>query len=298
MEDRRDPMAVHASAVAAGDPAVAAAVRSLVADADIEIIPLRSADEKLGAVPGGSAVTVTTSGKLGLQRTLEFAEKALRAGHEVAPHLAARQLAGEEELRRFVGRLGELGVSRLYLIGGDAAPPAGPYDSALQVLEALQHIDHGLARIGVACYPEGHPKISDAALAEALSAKQPYAAYMVSQLCFSPGALVSWLRRVREQGITMPLRLGVAAPMQVSKLITLGPQIGVGSSVRYLAKQHGFIGNVLKGGAYRPEDLLLEMGSALTDPGLGIEGLHLFSFNQVEETARWQQRVAGGRAAA
>jgi Luciferase-like monooxygenase len=78
----------------------------------------------------------------------------------------------------------------------------------------------------------------------------------------------------------------------LGQLLTLGPQLGVGSSVRYLAKQHGFIGNVLKGGAYRPEDQLLEMGSGLTDPGLGIEGLHLFSFNQVEETAGWQRRVA------
>ena len=289
-------MAVHASPGTAGDPA--AAVRSLVAAADIEIIPLRSADEKLKAVPGGSAVTVTTSEKLGLERTLEFAGKALRAGYGVVPHLAARQLASEEELRRFIGKLGELGISQLYLIGGDAAAPAGPYDSALKVLEALQHIDHGMTRIGVACYPEGHPKISDAALAEALRDKQPFAAYMVSQLCFSPGALVSWLRHVRGQGITLPMHLGLAAPMQVSKLLTLGPRIGVGSSVRYLAKQHGFIGNVLKGGAYRPEILLLEMGDALTEPGLGIEGLHLFSFNQVEETVQWQQRVAGSLAAA
>ena len=289
-------MAVPASPAAAGDPA--AAVRSLVVGADIEIIPLRSVDEKLKAVPGGSTVTVTTSRRLGLERTLEFSGKAVRAGYEVVPHLAARQLAGEEELRGFIGKMGVLGISQLFLIGGDAAPPAGPYDSALQVLKALQHIDHGLTRVGVASYPEGHPKISDAALAEALRDKQPFAAYMVSQLCFSPGVLVSWLRRVRGQGITLPLHLGLAAPMQVSRLLTLGPQIGVGSSVRYLAKQHGFIGNVLKGGAYRPESLLLEMGDALTEPGLGIEGLHLFSFNQVEETVQWQQRIAGSRAAA
>ena len=289
-------MAVHAFPGTAGDPAVV--VRSLVAAADFELIPLRSADEKLKAVPGGSTVTVTTSVKLGLERTLELAGKAVRAGYEVVPHLAARQLASEEELRRFTGRLGELGISGLYLVGGDATPPAGPYDSALQVLQALQGIDHGLARIGVACYPEGHPKISDAALAEALRDKQPYAAYMVSQLCFSPGVLVSWLRRVRGQGITLPLHLGLAAPMQVSRLLALGPQIGVGSSVRYLAKQHGFIGNVLRGGAYRPESLLREMGGALTEPGLGIEGLHLFSFNQVEETVRWQRHTAGGPAAA
>jgi methylenetetrahydrofolate reductase (NADPH) len=257
------------------------------------VIPLRSADGKLAAIPAGTTVTVTTSAKLGLDRTLEFAGKAARAGHDVVPHLAARQLAGEEELRRFVGRLGELGISQLYLIGGDAAPPAGPYDSSLQVLEALQGMDHGLSRIGVACYPEGHPKIGDAVLAEALTAKQPYAAYMVSQLCFNPQVLVSWLRRVRAAGITLPLRLGLAAPMQVTRLLTLGPQIGVGTSVRYLSKQHGFIGNVLKGGAYRPESLLTEMDGALTEPELGIEGLHLFSFNQVEETVQWQQGISG-----
>jgi Tetrahydrofolate dehydrogenase/cyclohydrolase, catalytic domain/Methylenetetrahydrofolate reductase len=73
-------------------------------------------------------------------------------------------------------------------------------------------MDHGLRRIGVARYPEGHPKISDTALADALSAKQPYPAYMVSQLCFSPDVLVAWLRRVRAAGITLPLHLGLAAP--------------------------------------------------------------------------------------
>jgi methylenetetrahydrofolate reductase (NADPH) len=137
-----------------------------------------------------------------------------------------------------------------------------------------------------------HPKIGDAALSEALRGKQPYAAYMVSQLCFNPEVLVSWLRRVRGRGITLPLHVGLAAPLQVSKLLTLGPQVGVGASVRYLAKQHGFIGNVLKGGVYQPESLLLKMGRALTEPELGIDGLHVFSFNQVEATVQWQQRIA------
>jgi methylenetetrahydrofolate reductase (NADPH) len=284
-------MAVHTSPGTAGEPTTRAAVRTLVGDADIEVIPLRSADEKLKAIPEGATVTVTTSAKLGLDRTLEFAERVVRAGYNAVPHLAARQLTGSEELRRFIGRLGELGISQLYLIAGDATPPAGPYDSSLQVLEAMQHMDHGLSRIGVACYPEGHPKISDLALFAALSAKQPYATYMVSQLCFNPEVLVSWLRLVRAEGITLPLHIGLAAPMQVTKLIKLGPQIGVGSSVRYLAKQHGFIGNVLKGGAYQPESLLAEMGDAVTSPELGIEGLHLFSFNQVEETVGWQRKI-------
>jgi methylenetetrahydrofolate reductase (NADPH) len=294
----RDLMAVHTSPGTDGETAVGAAVQALVRTADIEVIPLRGVAEKLRAAPEGATVTVTCSAKLGLSRSLECAEQAVRAGFNVVPHLAARQLISEDDLRRFVGRLGELQITELYLIGGDAAPPAGPYDSSLQVLEALQHMDHGLQRIGVACYPEGHPKISDGALLEALRAKQPYAAYMVSQLCFSPDVLASWLRRIREEGVSLPVHLGLAAPMQVRKLLELSPRIGVGSSVRYLAKQHGFIGNVLRGSAYQPESLLLKMDGAITSRELGIERLHLFSFNQVDATVQWQQRVTSGPLAA
>jgi methylenetetrahydrofolate reductase (NADPH) len=271
-----------------------AAVQALARGADIELIPLRSAEEKLRGVPAGSTVTVTCSAKLGLDRTLDFAGQAARAGYNVVPHLAARQLTDKDDLRRFIGRLAELEITELYLIGGDATPPAGPFDSSFQVLQALQGIEHGLRRIGVACYPEGHPHIPDDALLEALQEKQPYSAYMVSQLCFSPGTLVSWLRRVRETGISLPLHLGLAAPMQVRKLLELGPRIGVGASVRYLAKQRGFVGTMLKGGAYQPEKLLLQMGDALTSRELGIERLHLFSFNQVDATVDWQRRIAGG----
>jgi methylenetetrahydrofolate reductase (NADPH) len=291
-------MTVQAGSAAAGEPGTAAAVQALVRNADIEVIPLRGADEKLRAVPEGTTITVTCSAKLGLDRTLEYAGYAARAGFDVVPHLAARQLTGEEELRRFVGRLGELQITELYLIGGDATPPAGPYEASLQVLQALQHIDHGLRRIGVASYPEGHPKITDTTLLAALRDKQPCSAYMVSQLCFSPDVLVSWLRGVREAGITLPLHIGLAAPMQVRKLMELGPKIGVGTSVRYLAKQHGLIGNALKGGAYQPESLLLRMGDAITSEELGIERVHLFSFNQVDPTVQWQQRIVGSPAAA
>ena len=54
--------------------------------------------------------------------------------------------------------------------------------------DAIQELDHDLQRIGVGCYPEGHPNIADDALVDALQRKQPYADYMVSQLCFDAAA--------------------------------------------------------------------------------------------------------------
>jgi methylenetetrahydrofolate reductase (NADPH) len=270
-----------------------AAVEALVQSADFEIIPFKSAAEKLPLVPPGATITVTCSAKLGLDRTLDFTASAVNAGYRVVPHLAARQITDEAYLRKFIGRLDELGVTDLYVIGGDAPEPAGNYNSAAEVIEALSDIEHGIQTIGVACYPEGHPSISDATLFETLRREQPHADYMVSQLCFSSGSITSWLDKVRAEGIALPLHLGVAAPMQVRKLATISLQIGVGSSVRYLTKQHGFVGNLLRGSSYRPEDLLYEMGDALSDTDAGIERLHLFTFNQISETVDWQAAISG-----
>jgi methylenetetrahydrofolate reductase (NADPH) len=267
-------------------------VEHLVRTADIEVIPLKRADEKLAVIPAGSTVTITCSPKFGLDRTLEHSARAAAAGYRVVPHLAARQVADEAELRAFVGRLEDLGITDLYVIGGDAAEPAGVYSDAGDLLEALSGITHAISSIGVACYPEGHPKISAAALAAALRRKQDHAHYMVSQLCFDPEALLGWLRSTRTAGIRLPLHLGLASPLKTRKLIELSLKIGVGSSLRYLTKQHGMVGNLLVGNSYQPENFLRELGEGLLSAELAIAAVHLFSFNQLDVTVDWQRRVA------
>jgi methylenetetrahydrofolate reductase (NADPH) len=291
-----DPLGEHGGAIRSGMPddrreETRTAVEALVRSARIEVIPLRGAEEKLAAVPRGSTVTITCSSKFGLERTLEYTALAAKAGHRVVPHLAARQVVDEAGLRDFISRLEELGVSDLYVIGGDAPQPAGAFSSAAELLDSLAEHDHHLQTIGVACYPEGHPAISDAKLLEALRLKQPLADYMISQLCFDADALVGWLKRIRSEGIELPLHLGLAAPMEMRKLAQLSLRIGVGSSLRYLTKQRGLVGNLLRGGAYRPESLLYALDGALTSSELGIDQLHLFSFNQIDATLEWQRRV-------
>jgi methylenetetrahydrofolate reductase (NADPH) len=259
----------------------------------IEVIPLKGADETVARMPVGTPVTITCSPKFGLDRTLEHVRRARHAGHHVVPHLAARMVADRRELRDFVTRIVDLGVDDLYVVGGDAVTPVGAFSEASQVLEELQEFDHGLTRLGVGCYPEGHPKIPQDLLLDALVRKQEYADYMVSQLCFDAGALVDWLQMVRATGVTLPLRVGVAAPLQTRKLVELSLKIGVGQSVRFLSKQHGIVGNLLLGRAYEPLDLVHELADRVSFDEQAVEGLHLFSFNQLEVTLDWLARARG-----
>lgn len=268
-------------------------VRELVRTARFELIPIKAADEALALIPRTTTVTITCSPTFGLERTVALAERASVAGRRVVPHVAARQVTGPAELRSLIDRFRAAGIGDLYVISGDQAEPSGPYESALALLEELAQIDHDLQSIGIACYPEGHPLIADEVLQDALARKQQYADYMVSQMCFHADALVDWLRRTRQSGIELPLNIGLAGPMDVRRLAQLSLKIGVGPSLRYLTKQHGLVGSLLRGSHYEPERLLEEMNSALSDPELGVARLHLFSFNQVEKAVGWQERVLG-----
>ena len=269
-------------------------VEDLIGNANIELIPLRGADEKLMAVPIDTTVTITCSPKFGLDRTLRHVARARQSGRRVVPHLAARMVRDEQHLQYFLSALNLQGVDDLYVVGGDGQQPVGKYSEALEILEAIEHLDHSLARIGVACYPEGHPEIPDATLIAALQHKQRYADYMVSQLCFDSAALTTWLAATRDAGVTLPIRVGIAAPLQTRKLVELSLRIGVGSSVKFLTKQHGFVGKLLLGRSYAPEGLVTEIVEDDRFSDLGIEGLHLFSFNQVQATLDWQNRISQG----
>ncbi|ONI78518.1 hypothetical protein BWI15_01210 [Kribbella sp. ALI-6-A] len=277
----------------------AMSLAGLVRTATVEIIPLKGADAQIQAAPADATVTVTCSPKFGLARTLEYCAIATRSNRRVVPHLAARMVENRAALREFVARITDLGVTDLYVIGGDGDRPVGIYSEASQVLEDLRGLDHGLTRLGVGCYPEGHPTVDDDRLWESLARKQKLATYMVSQLCFDARALEDWLLQARGRGITLPLRVGVAGPLKVAKLAELSLRIGVGQSLRYLSKQHGLVGNVLLGRTYDPEPFVDAVGKIGSADGSGIEGLHVFSFNQVAQYAAWRAAAvpptAGGQ---
>jgi methylenetetrahydrofolate reductase (NADPH) len=277
-----------------GSQSPAGVAPDLVRAARIELIPLPGVEEEISRIPAGTAVTITCSSTFGLERTVDLAVQVALAGRRVVPHLAARLLGDEAELRALLDRLAAAGVRDLFAIGGDEPHPRGPYASALELLEALAQLGHGMATIGVAGYPEGHPQIAEEVLRDALMRKQRHADYMVSQLCFHPEALLAWLREMRAIGIDLPLQVGIAGPVEVRRLARLSLKIGVGKSLRYLSKQHGLIGNLVRGGSYTPDDLLGEVAGAADFAGLGVQGVHIFSFDQLDRTVAWQAEAGAG----
>jgi methylenetetrahydrofolate reductase (NADPH) len=264
----------------------------LLRAARYEVLPTRTAEDAvLTCVPRDVTVTVTASPVKGLDPTLDLTERLIAAGYRVVPHLSARLVRSDDHLAEIVARLTAAGADDVFVPAGDADPPAGPFPSALALLERLNELGSPFSRVGITGYPESHPKIDDDVTVQAMWDKRQHATYIVSNLCFDPAILRSWIARVRRRGVTLPLFVGVAGPVERTKLIQMATKIGAAESARFLAGHSSWFVKLGTPGGYRPERLLDRVGAALAAPESAVLGLHVFTFNQVRETEDWRRSL-------
>jgi methylenetetrahydrofolate reductase (NADPH) len=262
----------------------------LLRKARYEVLPTASAqDAVLEFVPLDVPVTITASPTKGLGPTLDLAELLAGHGYRVVPHLSARLVRDSAHLAEVVARLQAAGIEDVFVPAGDADPPAGEFTSALDVLEKLTEMGNPFAQVGITGYPETHPKIDDDVTVQAMWDKRRHATYIVSNLCFDPGILRQWIIRVRRRGITLPLLIGLAGPVERTKLMQMATKVGVADSARYLAGHSSTILRLATPGAYQPERLLSRIGSTLIAPESAVAGLHIFTFSQVRLAQQWRQ---------
>lgn len=260
-------------------------------DPRFEIIPIAGAENEAWKLPRGAQVAVTCSPTQGQENTLDLSEKLAYKGFRVIPHISARLVESREQLRSIVHRLDSAGTREVFVVGGDAREPAGPYHSAATLLREMAEMDHGVERIGVTAYPESHPLIDDEELVEALREKQQYASYAVTQICFDSSAVAEWLVGMRERGVTLPVYVGLPGAVERKKLLSISLKIGVGDSARFLKKQAGLAGRLVKPGGYRPDSLVEALAPYFGDEYYGLAGFHINTFNQVESTERWRREM-------
>jgi methylenetetrahydrofolate reductase (NADPH) len=283
------------SATTSGADARSARTAALLRDSSLEAtLPDRAELAALREmVAPATAIYLSAPPSQTPQRLVEQAKAVRDAGLQPVPHLAARRYPDAATLEDTLARLhGEAGVIRALLIGGDVDPPSGPFSSALDLIESGLLGRHGIAEIGLAGYPEGHPSIGDGVLARALTAKRDAAAahglrsHIVSQICFDGARIVAWLRALRRAGIDDPVRIGLAGPTGLRALLRYALRCGVRASAKHMPTGLQLLGEATPDG-------VMQMIAAADDlPRLGPLSLHVFSFGGLVRTAEWMRGAA------
>lgn len=265
------------------------ATRRLLEGARYEVLPTPTIGDKVREhVPTGTCVTVTASPAKGLDATIELATGLARDGYDAVPHLAARMVTGADELADIVARLREAGIDKVFVPGGDAEP-AGTFEDALALLQALHGIDHGFTQIGVTGYPESHPTIDDDVTIQSLWEKRSLATCVVSNMTFDAEAVAVWVERMRRRRMDLPVYVGVPGPVEPTKLLGMATKIGVGESIRFLKKQRKVFTRLATPG-FTTDTFVRRIAALSANEALGVAGLHLYTFNQVDVVEAWRRR--------
>jgi len=278
-------------------PAAVARIAAFMQNFSVEATRPSDADiaALAGVLPRGARVYVSAVPHRPVEESISAAIRLRAAGFEPVPHIAVRNFDSAAALDDFLARLcGDAAARQALVIAGDRAE-CGPYRRALDAIDSGVFRRRGFRGLGIAGYPQGHPRIRDDALLRAMAEKIAAAeatglkVEIVTQFCFEPPAILDYIKRLRTFGFEQPLRVGLVGPVSLAALMRYASRCGVRASAQGLVRSSGLIRQAF---ALTVPDHLIRM---LADAAPSGVSAHFFSFGGLPATARWARAVADGR---
>ena len=222
-------------------------------------------------------------------------------GFKVMPHIPARIIQNQTMLNDWISMYqSEAGVKEALLIAGGSTKPVGDYDSSMQLIESGLFDKAGFKRLHIAGHPEGSKDIDPDGgmknVSEALSWKQEFSnrtdadMAIATQFCFDADVVNKWAKNIQEDGIDIPIHIGIAGPAKLQTLLKFSVECGIGASMKILTKRAKDLTKLLL--PYKPTQMLTDLSEYKSkDPTLNIEQVHFFPIGGIKQTTDWLEEV-------
>jgi len=246
----------------------------------------------LTAIPAGTRIYLVDGGDTPVAEWASACHVVAEAGLAPVPHIACRRIKSLEEIEDRLRGMTAAGVDDVLVVGGDIARPLGPLGSSMEVLATGLFEQYGIRHIGVAGHPEGSPDISPAAVVEALHWKIDFAARtgidmrLVTQFGFDPSLSIAWAKSLQDEGVNLPIHLGVAGPTSMTRLLKFAALCGVRTSMSFALKRGAALTSLL--GNYEPEAHVRAIERrVLAGEAPLIRQLHVYVFGGLAAATNW-----------
>ena len=222
-------------------------------------------------------------------------------GFTVMPHIPARIIQNQTMLNDWISMYqNEAGVKEALLLAGGSTKPVGDYDSSMQLIESGLFDKAGFKRLHIAGHPEGSKDIDPDGgmknVSEALSWKQEFSnrtdadMAIATQFCFDADVVNKWAKNIQEDGIDIPIHIGIAGPAKLQTLLKFSVECGIGASMKILTKRAKDLTKLLL--PYKPTKMLTDLSEYKSkDPTLNIEQVHFFPIGGIKQTTDWLEEV-------
>ena len=199
-----------------------------------------------------------------------------------------------ERIHHELDALKEAGIENILALRGDypeGYDPAAPRDFRYAYELVKEITAYGGFCIGGACYPEGHVEcLSQAEDLRHLKEKVDCGVdFLTTQMFFDNSLLYSYLYRIREKGITIPVIAGIMPVTSGSQLKRIAQMSGSYMPARFLSlvDKYGDNPAAMKqaGIAYATDQIIDLLAN-------GIKGIHVYTMNKPDVAAQIQSNIS------
>ena len=267
----------------------------------IEVTP-RAADKIENfseLLPYGTLIYIAHIEGTPIQEMVQTAKKINEQGFLAMPHFPARIIKDKNILKEWISKYqNEANVQHALLIAGGANKPYGDFDSSIQLIESELFDTAGFKTLHVAGHPEGNKDIdpdgSTKNIDNALSWKYEFSKRtdaemaITTQFCFDSKTVIEWANSIKNNGIDIPIHIGIAGPAKLQTLLKYSIECGVGASIKILQKRALDLTKLLL--PYKPTSILSELAEYKSiNSDFNIEKVHFFPLGGIKQVSKFVQ---------
>lgn len=197
-----------------------------------------------------------------------------------------------EKVAHVLGELKEKGIENVLALRGDMPKDGitpGQYHYAPELIHEIK--EAGDFCIGAACYPEGHVESANKSV-DMDYLKQKVEAgcdFVTTQMFFDNSILYSYLYRIREKGITVPVIAGIMPVTNAKQIKRIIQMSGTCLPSRFLSIVDRFGDNpaaMKQAGIAYATDQIIDLIAN------GIKGIHVYSMNKPDVAQKIKENLS------
>ena len=273
--------------------------KDFISGYSIEVIPRSAAkiESFKDILPKNTRVYIAHLETEDIAAMVATAKRLNDEGFTVMPHIPARIIQNQAMLRNWISMYqNEAGVDEALLLAGGSKEPVGDFNSSIQLIESGLFDKAGFKRLHIAGHPEGSIDIDPSGgmqnVSKALSWKQEFSKRtdasmaIATQFCFDADVVKKWSDNIKENGIDIPIHIGIAGPAKLQTLLKFSIECGIGASMKVLTKRAKDITKLLL--PYKPTQILNKLAEYKSkEPEFNIEQVHFFPIGGIKQTVDW-----------
>ena len=225
-------------------------LKEFLTDFSIEVMPRTASkiESFKEILPKNTRVYIAHIQGVPIEEMVQTAKRISNEGFNVMPHFPARIIKDKSTLEQWIKNYqDEAGIDQALLLAGAVDKPHGVFENSMQLVETELFEKYNFKNLHFAGHPEGNKDIdndgSTKNVDEALLWKQKFnersdiELAITTQFCFEAEPVIEWANSLINNGINIPIHIGVAGPAKLQTLIKFSMACGVGPSLKVLQKR-------------------------------------------------------------